>query len=177
MLCQSCLTCIVITNLPYNLLRRAWGPFFSFLFVFLYCLSFCIVCIFVFLNFCLFAFLSVSSFFSFFSFFLSFFLFSFLLFCLFVFLPYFLFVFLSFCHHYHNHGVNIYYHTNFSSNLTIFQCYHTFHHKPLPILPAPPQANDFERPAKVLRGRQIFGNNLRGGAGGGGGAGVLIIWF
>ena len=33
----------------------------------------------------------------------------------------------------------------------------------------------FERPAKILRGRQIFGNNLRGGgAGEGGGAGVLI---
>ena len=30
-------------------------------------------------------------------------------------------VFLSFCHHYHNHMVNIYYHTNFCSNLTIFQ--------------------------------------------------------
>ena len=26
--------------------------------------------------------------------------------------------------HYHNWGVNIYYHTNFCSNLTIFQFYH-----------------------------------------------------
>ena len=42
---------------------------------------------------------------------------------------------LPFCHH--NPGVNMYFHTNFCSNLTIFQFYHTFHHKPLPLLPPP----------------------------------------
>ena len=50
--------------------------------------------------------------------------FVFLSFCLFVFLSFLsfcLFIFLSFCHHYHNHVVNIYYHTNFCSNPTIFQ--------------------------------------------------------
>ena len=36
----------------------------------------------------------------------------------------------------------------------------------------------FERPAKILRGRQRFGDNLGGGgAEEGGGAGVLTIWF
>ena len=35
----------------------------------------------------------------------------------------------------------------------------------------------FERPTKILRGRQIFGDNLGGGGGGAGGAGVLTIWF
>ena len=45
------------------------------------------------------------------------------------FLSFCLFVFLSFCHHYHNHRVHIYYHTNFCSNPTIFQFYHKFYHK------------------------------------------------
>ena len=36
----------------------------------------------------------------------------------------------------------------------------------------------FERPAKILRGRQRFGDNLGGGgAGGAGGAEVRTIWF
>ena len=34
--------------------------------------------------------------------------------------------------HYHNWGVNIYYHTNFCSNPTIFIFYHIFYHKLLP---------------------------------------------
>ena len=34
--------------------------------------------------------------------------------------------------HYHNWGVNIYYHTNFCSNPTIFQFYHKFYHTFLP---------------------------------------------
>ena len=66
--------------------------------------------------------------------------------CLFVFLSFFpfcIFVFLSLCH---NHGVHIYYHTNFCSNQTIFQFYHTFYHtfyqtnylKPLPLSPPTP---------------------------------------
>ena len=56
--------------------------------------------------------------------------------------------FLSFCLFclfvtYHNHGVHIYYHTNFCSNPTIFQFYHTFYHKPLPVLPStPPPPHD-----------------------------------
>ena len=38
--------------------------------------------------------------------------------------------------HYHNWGVNIYYHNNFCSNPTIFQFYHKFYHTFLPhILP------------------------------------------
>ena len=38
--------------------------------------------------------------------------------------------------HYHNWGVNIYYHTNFCSNPTICQFYHTFYNTFLPhILP------------------------------------------
>ena len=60
--------------------------------------------------------------------------------------------------HYHNWGVNIYYNTNFCSNPTIFQFYHTFYHKfyhkPLPLLPpttfSVPKRNTgkcFERPA------------------------------
>ena len=53
---------------------------------------------------------------------------NFFLFCLFVFLSFCLFAFLSFCHHYHNYRVHIYYHTNFCSNPTIFQFYHTFYH-------------------------------------------------
>ena len=85
-----------------------------------------------FLSFCLFLSLCLFVFFVFFVF-LSFL--SFCLFCLLVFLVF--FVLLSFCHHYHNHGINIYYHTNFCSNPTIFKFYHTFHHKPLPLLPPP----------------------------------------
>ena len=58
-------------------------------------------------------------------------LFVFLPFCIFAFLSFCLFVFLSlsFCHHYHSHGVHIYYHTKFCSNPTIFKFYHTFYHK------------------------------------------------
>ena len=112
---------------------------------------------------------------------------SFLSVCLFVFSPFCLFGFLSFSHHYHNHGVNIYYHTICCSNPTIFQFYYTLHHKPLPLLTLPPTTFSvpkrnpgkcFERPAKILRGRQRFGDNLGGGgAEGGGGAVVLTIWF
>ena len=65
-----------------------------------------------------------------------------------------------------------YYHTNFCSNLTIFQFYHTFnhtfyhkfYHKPLPVLPStPPPPQRFlylrETQANVLRG---LANILRG---------------
>ena len=78
-----------------------------FIVFFVILLSFCIFCLFAFLPFCLFVFLS---------------------FCLFAFLSFCIFAFLSFCHHYHNQGVHIYYHTNFCSDPTIFQFYHTFHH-------------------------------------------------
>ena len=92
--CLFCLFCLFF--LPFF--------FFSFLsfcpFVFL---SFCLFFFFVFLSFCIFVFLS------------------FLSFCPFVFLSFCLFCLFSFCHHYHNHVVNIYYHTNFCSNLTIFK--------------------------------------------------------
>ena len=96
---------------------------FFFFFFFFFFLSFC-VCLFLY----------------FFVFFLFFFI-VFVSFCIFVFLS-----FLFFCHHYHNHVVNIYYHTNFCSNLTIFQfyhtfyytCYHNFYHKPLPLSPQTP---------------------------------------
>ena len=105
----------------------------------------------VFLSFCLFVFL-------------SFCLVAFLSFCLFVCLSFYLFIFLSFCDHYHNHGVHIYYHTNFCSNPTIFQFYHTFYHtfyhKLLQLLPPTPMTFSvpkrntgkcFEWPAKILR--------------------------
>ena len=158
-----------------------------------------IFCVIIFLSFCLFCLFSLFSLFSIIVFFVFLSFLSFCLFCLFVFLVFFvfyfkfcccifcLFVFLFFCHHYHNHRVNIYYHTIFFlSNPTIFQFYHTFHHKPLPLLPpippptmfSVPKRNTgkcFERPAKILRGRQRFGDNLRGG--GAGGEGVLTIWF
>ena len=69
--------------------------------------------------------------------------------------------------HYHNWGVNIYYHTNFCSNPTIFQfyhtfyhtCYHKFYHKPLPLSPpTPPWCFLYlrETHTNVLRGLQIF---------------------
>ena len=71
-----------------------------------------------------------------------------------------------------------------------FQFYHTFYHKPLPLLPSTspttfsvPRRNTgkcFERCAKILRGRQRFGDNLGGGGGGwagGAGRGVLTIRF
>ena len=61
--------------------------------------------------------------------------------------------------------------------------YHTFYHKPLPVLPSTPPTmfsvpkrntgKCFERPAKILKGLQRFGNNLGVGGGGGG----LTIWF
>ena len=94
------------------------GPLFFFFFFFFFCLFVLLsCCLVVFLSFCLFVFLSISIL-SFclvvFLFIIFFCIFSFLPFCLFVFLSFFLFVFLSFCHHYHNHRVNIYYHTNFS---------------------------------------------------------------
>ena len=91
--------------------------------------------------------------------------------------------------HYHNGGggVNIYYDTHFCSNPTMFQFYHKFYHKPLSLSPPPPththtlppqwflylrQTGDsFERPAKIWRGLQIFGDNLRGEGG------VWTIWF
>ena len=112
-----CIFCLFFTSLS-SLSFLSFFVFLSFFF-----------CLFVF-----FVFLSFLSFFSCFSFFV--------LFCLF--LSFFLLVvFLPFCHHYHNHGVNIYYHTNFCSNLTIFQFYHTFHHKPLPLLPPTPPHNVF----------------------------------
>ena len=79
-------------------------------FVFLSFLYFFVFCLLVFLSFCLLVFF-------FFFFFFFFCLFVFLSFYLFVFLPFF---FLSFCHYYHNHGVHIYYHTNYCSNPTIF---------------------------------------------------------
>ena len=154
---------------------------------FVFFLLFCLFCLFVFFVFLVFlVFLVLLSFLSFYLFFclfvffvmlffccfFPFFLFLFCLFlsfclflCLSVFLSFCLFVFLSFCHHYHNHWVNIYYHTNFCSNPTIFQFYHTFHHKPLPLLPPthspPPPLQCFlylrETQANVLRGLQIFG--------------------
>ena len=61
--------------------------------------------------------------------------------------------------------VFFYYHTNFCSNLKIFQFYHTFYHKfyhkPLPVLPStPPSPQRFlylrETQANVLRGLQRF---------------------
>ena len=149
--------CWVITKL-YKKLELwgllAWGPFrqvfFLFFCLFFVCL-FCLFCLFVFLSFflsfCLFCHFCLFSLFSLFSLFLL----SFLSFCL--------FVFLSFCHHYHNHRVNIYYHTHFCSNLTIFQFYHTFHYKPLPLLPpTPPQWFLYlrETQVNVLRGLQRF---------------------
>ena len=101
-----------------------------------------------------------------------------------VLLSYCLFVFLSFCLFTlcHNHGVHIYYQTNFCYNPTNFQCYHTFYHKPIPLSPPTPHnisvpkrntGNCFERPAKILRGLWRFGNNWAGGGGGG----VLTTWF
>ena len=52
--------------------------------------------------------------------------------------------------------------------------YHYCHPPPLTFyVPKRNTGKCFERPAKILRGRQRFGNNL----GGGGGAGVLTIWF
>ena len=63
--------------------------------------------------------------------FLAFWLFIFLPFCHFAFYLFEIFGFLSFCHHYHNHRVHIYYHTNCCSNLTIlphiFTTYFTTH--------------------------------------------------
>ena len=71
--------------------------------------------------------------------------------------------------HYHNRGVNIYYHTNFCSNPTMFQFYHKlyrtfyqnhkFDHKPLPLSPThPPQHCMYLRKiqVKVLSGLQWF---------------------
>ena len=69
-------------------------------------------------------------------------------------------------YHYHNWGVNIYYHTNFCSNPTIFQfyhtfyytCYHNFYHKPLPLSPQTLQRFLYlrETHTNVLRGMQRF---------------------
>ena len=157
--------------------------FLYFLYIFLNIL--CSFCIFVFLPFCLFAFLPFLPF-AFLSFclfaLLQFSLFDLLSYCLFVFLHYLHFCLLLFCLFVF---VHIYYHTNFCSNPTIFQFYQKFYLKPLPLLPpippttfSVPRRNTgkcFERPAKILRGRQIFGDNLA--AVGAGGAGVLTIWF
>ena len=67
---------------------------------------------------------------------------------------------MSFCHHYHKHGVNIYYHTNFCSNLTIFQFYHKIYHTFLPhILPQIlPQTTTTNTPAR--RRRSGLGSDL-----------------
>ena len=117
------------------------------------------ISIFAFLSFCLLVFLRFCIFF----------------FCIFAFLSFGLFKFLSFCHHYHNHGVNIYYHTNFylqSDNFSILP--HISPQTTTTIATHPPQRFLYlsESQANVLRGLQRFGNNL-----GRGGAGVLTIQF
>ena len=67
-------------------------------------------------------------------------------------------------YHYHNWGVNIYYHTNFCSNpkknqfyhTFYYTCYHNLYHKPLPLSPQTPH-NIFctwEKHTNVLRGLQ-----------------------
>ena len=132
------------------------------------CLSYCLFFLFVFF------FLPISIFVFFV--FLRFCLFAFLPFCLFSFC---IFAFLPFCYHYHNHGVHIYYHTNFYSNPIFFssilphilpyilpqnlpQTTTTIATHP-PTTFSVPKRNTgkcFERPAKILRGRQRFGDNL-----------------
>ena len=107
----------------YGPLVLEYGDFFCcclfvFFVFFVFFVYFVFFVFFVFLSFLLLLFFFIFSFFlSFFCLFVFFvFFFVFLSFCIFVFLS-----FLSFCHHYHNHVVNIYYHTNFCSNPTIFQ--------------------------------------------------------
>ena len=115
-----------------------WAPFFVVVF-FAFFVLFVFFVFFVFFGFLSFLLLSFVVFFSS-SFFVFFYFCLFCHFCLVIFFCccYIFFLsFLSFSHHYHNHGVNIYYHTNLCSNPTIFQFYHTFHHKPLLLLPPP----------------------------------------
>ena len=67
---------------------------------------------------------------------------------------------------------------NFTTHFTTNHYHYCHPPPPPPIMFSVPKRNTgkcFERPAKILRGRQRFGNNLGGGAAGG--AGVLTIWF
>ena len=154
--------------------------FFVFFFVvvffclFLYfCLSFVVlffVVFVVFLSFCLLlsVFCCCCIFFVFYCLFFVFFVFLsfvFLSFCPFVFLscfPFCLFAFmffLSFCHHYHNHGVNIYYHTNFCSNpKNNFSILPHISPQTTATIATPPQCFLYlrETQANVLRGLQRF---------------------
>ena len=106
---KTILACLILEQ------GEQWPPQFF--------LSFCLFVFFVLLYFVIFVFFV----FFFFVFFVFFVFLSFLSFCLFVFfvLLYFVFfvffVFLTFCHHHHNHMINIYYHTICCSNPTIFQ--------------------------------------------------------
>ena len=110
-------------------------------------LSFLSFCLFVFLSFCLFVFfvyffcIFYTFFFLFVFFvFLSFYSFVFLYFCIFVFLSFCLFVFLSFC----LFVTTILITGSISTTTPIFVPirhffnFHTFHHKPLPLLPPTP---------------------------------------
>ena len=89
--------------------------------------------------------------------------------------------------HYHNQGVNIYYHTNFCSNPTMFEFYQNVYHNhkfyyiqlplspPTPIIFSVPKRKTGKRPVKILRGLQRFGDNCGGAGGGGGGGGHLVL--
>ena len=121
-------------------------------------------------------------------FFLFFFLFFFVLsFCCFVLLYFCIFVFLSFCLLVFIIMGSISTTTpifvpirQFFNFITHFTTNHYHYCHPPPTTFSVPKRNTgkcFERPAKILRGRQRFGDNLGGGGAGGGGAGVLTIWF
>ena len=140
--------------------------FFLFFFLSLKKILFCLFCLFVFLSFCPFAFLS---------------------FCLFVFLS---FCLLSFCLFVTTIIIMGSISTTtpifvpirqFFNFTTHFTTNHYHYCQPPPTQFSVPKRNTgkcFERPAKILRGRKRFGDNLGGGgAGGGGGAEVLTIWF
>ena len=72
------------------------------------------------------------------------------------------------------------------SNPTIFQFYHTFYLKPLPLSPPTPTmfsvpkrntGTCFQRPVNILRGLQRYCKNLRAAVVAAAAAGALTLWF